>query len=141
MNFIYGDYLISDNKEILDLPTIKGFLARSYWANKRSDERIEKSIDSSVCFGIYKEEKQVGFARLVTDDATMYWLCDVYIHEEYRGQGLGKILIEVITKSDRFKDLMGLLGTRDAHELYEQYLFNRDSERFMLRLPDYLRNI
>jgi GNAT superfamily N-acetyltransferase len=141
MDFIYGEYLISDNKDLLDLPTIKGFLARSYWANKRSDERIMKSIDSSICFGIYKEEKQVGFTRIVTDDSTMYWLCDVYIHEEYRGQGLGKKLIEVITQSDRFKDLMGLLGTRDAHELYEQYQFNRNSERFMIRLPDYLRNI
>jgi GNAT superfamily N-acetyltransferase len=141
MDFIYGEYLISDNKDLLDLPTIKGFLARSYWANKRSDERIMKSIDSSIGFGIYKEEKQVGFARIVTDDSTMYWLCDVYIHEEYRGQGLGKKLIEVIKQSDRFKDLMGLLVTRDAHELYEQYQFNRNSERFMIRLPDYLRNI
>jgi hypothetical protein len=79
MDFIYGEYLISDNKDLLDLPTIKGFLARSYWANKRSDERIMKSIDSSIGFGIYKEEKQVGFARIVTDDSTMYWLCDVYI--------------------------------------------------------------
>ncbi|WP_339851479.1 GNAT family N-acetyltransferase [Paenibacillus sp. FSL W7-1088] len=139
MDFIYGEYLISDNKELMDIPAVKGFLARSYWANKRSDEKIEKSIHSSVCFGIYKEEIQVGFARVVTDDATMYWLCDVIIHEEYRGQGLGKKLIEVITQSDRFKDLMGLLGTLDAHELYEQYQFNRNSERFMIRLPDYLR--
>lgn len=139
MDFIYGEYLISDNKELMDIHAVKGFLSRSYWANKRSDEKIEKSIHSSICFGIYKEEVQVGFARVVTDDATMYWLCDVFIHEEFRGQGLGKKLIEVITQSDRFKDLMGLLGTLDAHELYEQYEFNRNSERFMIRLPDYLR--
>ncbi|WP_413377719.1 GNAT family N-acetyltransferase [Paenibacillus taichungensis] len=139
MDFIYGEYLISDNKELMDIHAVKGFLSRSYWANRRSDGKIEKSIHSSICFGIYKEEVQVGFARVVTDDATMYWLCDVFIHEENRGQGLGKKLIEVITQSDRFKDLMGLLGTLDAHELYEQYQFNRNSERFMIRLPDYLR--
>ncbi|MGF9695704.1 GNAT family N-acetyltransferase [Paenibacillus sp. MABNR03] len=97
MDFVYGEYLISDNKEMLDIPTIKGFLARSYWANKRSDETIEKSIVSSTCYGSYQADIQVGFARVVTDDATMYWLCDVFIHEEYRGQGLGKKLIEVIT--------------------------------------------
>ncbi|MFS0869580.1 GNAT family N-acetyltransferase [Paenibacillus xylanilyticus] len=137
MDFVYGEFLISDNKEMLDIPTIKGFLARSYWANKRSDETIEKSIVSSTCYGIYQADIQVGFARVVTDDATMYWLCDVFIHEECRGQGLGKKLIEVITQSDRFRDLMGLLGTLDAHELYEQYQFNRNSDRFMIRLPNY----
>ncbi|NUU76472.1 GNAT family N-acetyltransferase [Paenibacillus xylanilyticus] len=104
--------------------------------NKRSDETIEKSIASSTCYGIYQADIQVGFARVVTDDATMYWLCDVFIHEECRGQGLGKKLIEVITQLDRFRDLMGLLGTLDAHELYEQYQFNRNSDRFMIRLPD-----
>jgi GNAT superfamily N-acetyltransferase len=141
MNLIFDQYLISDNKDLLNLTVIKEFLKRSYWANKRSEERIEKSINASVCFGIYKDQIQVGFARIVTDDATMFWLCDVFIDEEHRGQGLGKKLIEAITYSDRFKDLMGLLGTRDAHELYKQYQFNKDSDRFMLRLPDYIRNM
>ncbi|WP_321573824.1 MULTISPECIES: hypothetical protein [unclassified Paenibacillus] len=72
MNFVYGEYLISDNQEKIDLPTVKCFLARSYWANKRSEEIIEKSIHSSICYGIYKAEIQVGFARVVTDEATMF---------------------------------------------------------------------
>lgn len=139
MNFVYGEYLISDNQQKIDLPTVKGFLARSYWANKRSEDIIEQSIHSSICYGIYKAEIQVGFARVVTDEATMFWLCDVFIHEDYRGQGLGKKLIEVITQSDRFKNVMGLLGTLDAHELYEQYQFHRNQDRFMVRLPDDLR--
>ncbi|WP_321573823.1 MULTISPECIES: GNAT family N-acetyltransferase [unclassified Paenibacillus] len=63
----------------------------------------------------------------------------MFIHEDYRGQGLGKKLIEVITQSDRFKNVMGLLGTLDAHELYEQYQFHRNQDRFMVRLPDDLR--
>ncbi|MNJ54231.1 hypothetical protein D3C77_496630 [compost metagenome] len=69
----------------------------------------------------------------------MYWLCDVFIDENYRRRELGKKLVEVITESERFRNLMGLLGTRDAHELYEQYNFERDRERFMRRAPDYKR--
>lgn len=135
MEIYYNEFLISDHKERLDMNVIKGYLARSYWANQRSADRIEKSISSSVCFGIYKGSAQVGFARVVTDDATMYWLCDVFIDEDYRGQGLGKRLVEVITESERFRNLMGLLGTRDAHELYEQFHFIRDHDRFMRRAP------
>lgn len=136
---VENEYLISEDKELLDLAVIKGFLARSYWANKRLESVIEQSIHHSLCYGIYKENRQVGFARVVTDNATMYWLCDVYIDESFRGLGLGKKLIEHITASDRLKNLMGLLGTKDAHELYEQYDFVRDSERFMRRAPDILR--
>lgn len=135
MEIYYNEFLISDHKERLDINVIKGYLARSYWANRRSADRIEKSIDNSVCFGIYKGSAQVGFARVVTDDATMYWLCDVFIDEDYRGQGLGKKLVEAITESERFRNLMGLLGTRDAHELYEQFHFIRDHDRFMRRAP------
>ncbi|WP_019635457.1 GNAT family N-acetyltransferase [Paenibacillus fonticola] len=135
MEIYYNEFLISDHKERLDRHVIKGYLARSYWANRRPVDRIEKSIDNSVCFGIYKGPAQVGFARVVTDDATMYWLCDVFIDEDYRGQGLGKRLVEVITESERFRNLMGLLGTRDAHELYEQFHFMRDHDRFMRRAP------
>ncbi|AZK45081.1 GNAT family N-acetyltransferase [Paenibacillus lentus] len=135
MEIYYNEYLISDDKERLDLDKVKGYLARSYWANQRSEEKIEKSIEESVCFGIYKDKKQVGFARVVTDDATMYWLCDVFIDENYRGLGLGKYLVETITESERFRKLTGLLGTRDAHELYEQFHFVRDRDRLMRRAP------
>ncbi|AJY76194.1 GNAT family N-acetyltransferase [Paenibacillus beijingensis] len=140
MNLNFEQFLISDNQELLDLPTIKSFLSRSYWANNRPEERIERSIHSSVCYGIYEDQRQIGFARIVTDEATMYWLCDVFIDEEYRGKGLGKKLVETITRSERFKDLTGILATRDAHELYEQYHFIKDGERFMRRTPDYIRN-
>ena len=136
MQVTVGRYLISDDPERLDLAVIQGFLARSYWADKRPLDKIERSIKNSVCIGVYEEQKQVGFARLVTDDATMYWLCDVFIDEDYRGQGLGKALVSAITESERFGHLMGLLGTRDAHELYEQYAFRRDGNRFMTRLPN-----
>jgi GNAT superfamily N-acetyltransferase len=141
MNIETNDYLISDDKNLLNHETIKGFLARSYWANRRTNERIEKSIQNSICYGVYQEGKQIGFARVVTDRATMYWLCDVYIDEDYRGQSIGKKLVESITKSEELKDLMGILGTQDAHHLYEQYGFEADKERMMRRMPDYVRNM
>ncbi|MGO4528534.1 GNAT family N-acetyltransferase [Paenibacillus sp. 2TAF8] len=141
MNIYFGQFLFSDNKELLNIETVKDFLARSYWASRRPGEIIEKSINNSVCIGIYSEQVQVGFARIITDDATTYWLCDVFIDENYRGHGLGKKLIEIITSSERFKNMMGILGTKDAHGLYEQYDFEKDNERFMKRMPDFIRNM
>lgn len=141
MEIKFNEYVISDNKKLLDLNTIKGFLSRSYWANKRPEERTERSIENSVCYGIYHEKRQVGYARVVTDYATVYYLCDVFIDEEYRGKGLGKKLIESLITSEELKDLMGILGTQDAHELYKQYDFESDPERFMRRRPDYIRNL
>ncbi|QGQ95463.1 N-acetyltransferase [Paenibacillus psychroresistens] len=141
MEIKFEDYLISDNKELLDINTIKQFLARSYWANNRSEERTEKSIRNSDCYGVYHNSKQIGYARVVTDHATVFYLCDVFIDEEYRGKGIGKKLIEALTSSDELKDLLGLLGTKDAHELYKQYDFEMEPERFMRRLPNYIRNM
>jgi GNAT superfamily N-acetyltransferase len=139
MEIKFDEYFISDNKELLDIKTIKSFLARSYWANKTSEERIDKSIQNSDCYGVYHVNKQIGFARVVTDHATMFYLCDVFIDEEYRGKGIGKKLIESLITSVELKDLKGLLGTHDAHELYKQFDFESDSERYMKRLPDYIR--
>lgn len=134
-----NEFTISDDKSMLDLETIRGFLSRSYWANNRTRDRIEKSIQNSLCFGVYHGGTQIGFARVVTDDATMYWLADVFIDERYRSQGVGKILIETIVKSERLKDLMEILGTKEAHTLYEKFDFVRDDGRFMRRMPDYIR--
>lgn len=136
----FDDYYISDDVNLLDMQTIKRFLSSSYWANRRTSETIEKSIKNSVCYGVYHENKQIGFARIVTDHATMYWLSDVFIDEDYRGQGIGKKLIEIITTMSEWKDLMGVLGTKDAHELYTQYDFESDTERMMRRMPDSVRN-
>jgi GNAT superfamily N-acetyltransferase len=141
MDIKFEDYYISDNKELLDIKTIKGFLARSYWASQRSEERTERSIQNSICYGVYHESRQIGYARVITDHATMFYLCDVFIDEAYRGKGIGKKLVESLITSDELKDLMGLLGTRDAHELYKQYDFESDPERLMKRHPDYIRKM
>ena len=135
MEVKFGEYTINTDKSLLDLNTIKDFLATSYWANRRPADRIEKSIEGSICFGVYHNSKQIGFARIVTDGATIYWLGDVFILEEYRGKGIGKKLIETITESEELYHLGGILGTADAQGLYEQFDFVREPEKCMVRRP------
>ncbi|MFC0215023.1 GNAT family N-acetyltransferase [Paenibacillus chartarius] len=136
----YDQFLISDDKSLLDIDVIVGFLGRSYWADKRKRATIEASIRGSHCIGLYDSGRQIGFARVITDFATMYWLCDVFIDEAYRGRGLGKIFIETIIESDELRNLTGTLATKDAHSLYEQYGYVRDEGTCMRRRPDFLKN-
>jgi len=135
MEFFYKYYLISDDNSRINRKVVLDFLAQSYWANKRSPERILKSIETSHCFGIYHGDDQIGFARVITDAATFYYICDVFVLDEYRGQGIGKKLIEMIINLEEYEWMTGVLGTMDAHGLYEQYGFEKDSERFMRRAP------
>lgn len=130
-----GDFAISTERSRLDLELIHDFLAnRSYWATGRSLEKVQRSIEHSLCFGLYKtspdtSQQQIGFARVVTDYATFAWLADVFVLEEYRGRGLAKWLIEVIVA---YPELQGfrrwLLATRDAHELYRRFGFSELNE-------------
>ena len=136
MESFFGEYKISNNKDLISIDRVCDLLSKSYWANKRSKERIEESIKNSICIGIYDKEKMIGFARVVTDYATMYWLCDVIIDEEYRGNGLGKKLIECITEMEELKGMFGILATRDAHGLYEKYGFKKEPEKYMRRNTD-----
>ncbi|SMF79230.1 Predicted acyltransferase [Paenibacillus uliginis N3/975] len=133
MQVRFEDYLISTDKTLLNYENVCGLLAGTYWANKRPVEQIKKAIETSLCFGVYHGEKQIGFARVITDWATAYWLCDVIIDDEYRGKGIGKKLVETIIHSEELKDITGFLGTADAHRLYEQYGFVKDAESFMVR--------
>lgn len=139
MELQYKEYVISDDKRRIDVQTVLDFLASSYWASKRSPEKIKKSIENSVCYGVYDKDKMIAFARIVTDGATMYYLCDVFVLEEYRGQGISKKLVEVITNAPEFEWMTGILGTKDAHGLYQQYGFENDAERFMRRAPQALK--
>ena len=129
----YRGYLFSSRRERLSLDRIVELLSQSYWAQERSRETIARSLENSLCFGIYQQDYQIGFARAVTDYATMFWLADVFIDKNFRGQGLGKKLVEYILSVQPLKDLNGILGTKDAHGLYEQYGFQRDPERLMRR--------
>ncbi|GMO62578.1 MAG: GNAT family N-acetyltransferase [Treponemataceae bacterium] len=131
MDINYCEYKISTNKNLISIDDVCELLSKSYWANNRSREKIEKSIENSVCVGIYFEEKMVGFARIVTDYATMYWLCDVIIDEKHRKNGLGKKLVEYITNMEELKDKFGILATKDAHKLYEKYGFEMQNGKYM----------
>jgi len=134
-----GEYLITTDRSRLDVPLIHNYLSKeSYWAIGRSVEVVKRTIDNSLCFGVYKETEQVGFARVVTDFATFAWLADVFVVPEHRGQGLAKWLMEVILAHP---DLQGfrrwVLATKDAQSLYAQFGFIplHRPERWMER-PD-----
>lgn len=124
MEYKRDSFIISDDPSKLDLDAICDFLSRAYWAEKRPREVIEKSIRFSLNFGVYDGDRQVGFARVITDYATFAYLCDVFIHEEYRGHALGKWLMESILAHPNLQGLRRWsLATRDAHGLYKQFGF------------------
>jgi GNAT superfamily N-acetyltransferase len=118
-----GDYLISTNPSLLQVTIIHEYLSeRSYWAQNIPLAVVQKAINNSLCFGLFHQNKQVGFARLVTDMATFACLCDVFIVEEYRGKGLSKWLMQTIHAHPELQYLRGWhLRTKDAHGLYEQF--------------------
>ncbi|MFA6277980.1 MAG: GNAT family N-acetyltransferase [Pedobacter sp.] len=118
-------FIFSDDSNLIDVNAVHHYLStQSYWAKGIPLALVQKSIFNSLCFGVYKDGKQAGFARWVTDRATFAYLCDVYIEEEFRGLGLSKKLMSLMMFH---QDLQGLrtytLGTLDAHGLYEQYGF------------------
>ena len=131
-----GTALISDDKNLLQIDRICALLKTSYWAGERSRETIERSIEHSLCFGVYQNGEQVGFARCVTDYATMFWLADVILDERVRGQGLGKALVDTILSHEQLQGLVGTLATRDAQGLYQRFGFEPiDARYFRKRVP------
>ncbi len=136
MRFDRDDVQIDTDRARLDLDLICDFLATSYWAEGVPRENLERAFAHSLCFGMYRGEAQIGFARVVTDTARFAWLADVFVLDSERGRGLGKWLIECVTRHPELARVDSwLLGTRDAHGLYEQYGWMRieGSERFMGR--------
>ena len=119
-----GRFLISTDRSKLDVDVIHRFLARSYWAEGIPRQTVMRSIENSLCFGVYDNARQIGFARVISDFATYAYVADVFILEPYRERGLGKELMASIMAHP---DLQGLrrwsLGTRDAHGLYAQFGF------------------
>jgi GNAT superfamily N-acetyltransferase len=129
-----GDFLISTDRERLDLDLIYSFLTNSYWANGIRREVVVRSIEHSLCFGIYDKNSQVGFARVISDCATIAYLGDVFILESYRGRGLSKWLMECIVQHPALQGLRRwILLTRDAHNLYSKFGFTplKSPDRYM----------
>ncbi|HXJ86036.1 MAG TPA: GNAT family N-acetyltransferase [Candidatus Binatia bacterium] len=133
-----GKFLISTDRTRLDLEVIHGFLTNCYWAKGIPGEVVARSIEHSLCFGIYHEVgaefSQVGFARVITDFATIAYLGDVFVLEAYRGRGLSKWMMECIMRHPQLQGLRRwILLTRDAHALYSKFEFTpvKASERYM----------
>jgi GNAT superfamily N-acetyltransferase len=117
-------FSISTDPERLDLDVIHGFLTESYWAKGVPREVVARSIENALCFGIYSDGKQVGFARVISDYATYAYIGDVFVLESYRGRGLSKWLMECIMQHPRLQGLRRWsLVTGDAHGLYSQFGF------------------
>jgi GNAT superfamily N-acetyltransferase len=118
------EYIISDDKARLDLELIHQQITNSYWAKGRTFNEVKRSIDNSFCYGIYIGNKQVGFARVLSDLVTIAYLMDVFIVEDYRGNGLSIILLKEILNDERFIRIKKwMLATKDAHSLYERFGF------------------
>jgi GNAT superfamily N-acetyltransferase len=137
-------FTISTDKELLDFDIIHKYLAtESYWGIGMPVQKLEKAIENSLCFGIYKADAQAGFARVVTDMSTFAYLCDVFVLEKHRGLGLSKWLLQTIMA---YPGLQGLrrwsLATADAHGLYRQFGFTEinNPERWMQIFTPYIND-
>jgi GNAT superfamily N-acetyltransferase len=145
------EYTISTDRNRLDIPVIHDFVSnQSYWAQRRTIEVVQRALEHSLNFGLYKDKQQVGFARVVTDYATFAWIADVFVLTEHRGRGLSKWLMEVILSHPQLQGFRRwVLATKDAHSLYARFGFIplHRPERWMERpdpnmqeSPDYWKN-
>ena len=140
-----GTFTIDTDPLRLDRDLIHSVLTTSYWAAGIPRDVVERSIAGSIPFGVYDGARQVGFARVISDEATFAWLCDVFIVEEYRGQGIGVWLVECIREHPSLQGLRRwLLATRDAHDLYRKVGFGplgRPESYMEIRDPDVYRRL
>jgi GNAT superfamily N-acetyltransferase len=146
-----GDYSISTDRSRLNIELIHNFLSeQTYWAVGRERDAVQRSIENSLPFGIYKDNDQVGFGRVVTDYATFAWVADVFVLPEHRRHGLSKWLMEVMLSHPQLQGFRRwVLATKDAHSLYARFGFIalHRPERWMERpdpnmkeSPDYWKN-
>ncbi|MGC3982464.1 MAG: GNAT family N-acetyltransferase [Steroidobacteraceae bacterium] len=123
------EYEISSDTDRIDLDLVHEFLSKSYWAQGRSRDAVAKSIQHSLCFGVYGSGRQVAFARVITDRTVFAYLADVFVVTEFRGRGIAKMLMREILEHPDLQNLrLFFLGTRDAHGLYTQFGFSPFSQ-------------
>lgn len=125
MEWTRDDHVVSDEPRRLDRRRIWRFLSQeSYWAGGIPEETVDKALEHSLCFGLYRHGAQVGFARVVTDRATFAYLCDVFVDATARGEGLGEWMVACVLEHPELQGLRRIcLMTRDAHGLYERFGF------------------
>ena len=128
-------YRIIEGSEKMNIDEVVRLLKMTYWADKRPVEQIRKSMDNSSCYGVYLEDekKLVGFARVISDYATTYYLCDVIIDTSYQHMGLGTALVSYIESLSEYSSLRGILITRDAHNLYQKFGYEVLNGRVMVK--------
>jgi GNAT superfamily N-acetyltransferase len=137
MEVHHGQFTISTDPSRLDMNAVHDLLSRSYWAKARPRERTDTAFNNSLVFGLYEGNRQIGMGRVVSDFSVFAYLCDVFIHEDFRGQGLGKWLIQSIFEHPGLHHIRRwLLATDDAHGLYRQFGFEQlhEVEKWMQRL-------
>jgi len=128
------NFKISSEKKTVSIDILHDMLSRSYWAKNRSREDVEKSVENSLCFSLLKDEEQIGFARVLTDEMAYAIILDMIIREDFRGQGLGKWLIQCICEHPEVTPLRQVLWTGDADEFYRRRGFDEMSKlKFMAR--------
>jgi GNAT superfamily N-acetyltransferase len=132
-----GEYTLSRERARLDLDAIHAFLAESYWAKGRSKERVARSIEHSLPFAIYERDRLVAFARVVSDEVVVAFLCDVFVLPEHRGQGLSQWLMQAILAAPELQGIRRfMLGTRDAHGLYRKFGFAEPAPGILMERLD-----
>ncbi len=129
------NYKIVNGADRMNINDVMNLLKQTYWADKRSQETVEKSMHNSQCYGIYLQDQNLlaGFARVITDCATTYYLCDVIIDSRYQNRGLGTALISYIEDLPEYQGLRGILITRDAHGLYKKFGYETLNDRVMVK--------
>jgi len=124
MQWAKGEYTVTDDQKEMDIPMIHGFLTSSYWARGIDKETVGRSMSNSLCLGLLKKGLQIGFGRVITDQATFAYLADVFVLPEYRGMGLGKWLVGCFLEHEKLQGLrLWLLKTADGHDLHKKHGF------------------
>jgi GNAT superfamily N-acetyltransferase len=125
MKWENGDFWITDDLQVVDLDFVVTSLNTTYWAKDRPRAVIEASIKNSVVLSLFKNNKQIGLTRVVSDYASFAWICDVYVHPDYRGNGLGVWLMTCTLEHPSTNVNLIMLSTKDAHGLYKRFNFKR----------------
>jgi ribosomal protein S18 acetylase RimI-like enzyme len=123
-----GNYYIYDNRDKIQLNEVESLLKKSYWASDRDIDTIKVSIINSICFSVFYENSQIGFGRVVTDFSSIAYISDVIIASEHRRKGIGKWLVYTMTNDPRWKNILQLLVTDDAHSLYTKFGFTNNNQ-------------
>ncbi len=135
---IIEELTISSDSDKIDISVVLHFLkTESYWAKDRSEETIKEVIKNSLCFSLFYKEEMIGFARVITDKTTFYYLCDVFIIPKYQYKGIGQFFMDYIVNTPELKNCRGILTTQTAHTFYEKFGFTQEhdiiSKRMMVK--------